>query len=198
MYRIIHQLPKGCWVGDLSRKHPNLEIKIMSLINFDGFCTARADIKELNSEHMNYIKNHPNVYNVKTYSEQVFRNTVKVLCSCPLTRIFVKTGAIPTTPVDISCGYAEWEAPLEDDLEIIELMKQLRKEGLTAMIRKMKRMDLTKRQREILIKAIEEGYYEYPRKITLSELAKKLNMSKGALSDILKRIESKLIKAYFP
>ncbi len=196
MYRLIHKLPKGCWVGDLSRKYPNLEIKIYSLINFDGFCTARAFIKDLGLEHIRYIKNHENVYNIKTYKDSDYISTIKVLCNCPLTEDFIKSGAIPTTPVNVSCGYAQWDAPLEDDIDIIELMSKLRRRGLTAMIRKAKDSELTKRQREVLIKAISEGYYDYPRRITLTQLANKLNMSKGALSEILRRIESKIIKSY--
>jgi len=52
---------------------------------------------------------------------------------------------------------------------------------------------LTTNEARILEAAIAFGYYESPRRITQEELAKKLNMPKSTLSEILRRIENRII-----
>ena len=49
------------------------------------------------------------------------------------------------------------------------------------------------RQRELLVTALEEGYYEMPREITLEELADKVGVAKTTASQHLRKAERKLI-----
>lgn len=56
--------------------------------------------------------------------------------------------------------------------------------------------DLTPRQRETLITAHGKGYYDIPRKITLVALAEELDVSDQAVSERLRRGESKLIRSH--
>lgn len=42
--------------------------------------------------------------------------------------------------------------------------------------------DLTPKQRETLVTALEAGYYEAPREVTMSELADQMDVSQQALS----------------
>ncbi|WP_135534165.1 helix-turn-helix domain-containing protein [Halostella pelagica] len=42
--------------------------------------------------------------------------------------------------------------------------------------------DLTTKQRETLVTALEEGYYEVPQQVTMSELANRMDLSQQALS----------------
>ncbi|UPV76128.1 helix-turn-helix domain-containing protein [Halorussus limi] len=53
--------------------------------------------------------------------------------------------------------------------------------------------DLTTEQRETLLTALERGYFEEPRDITLEELADELGLSPTAVSGRMRRAESKLI-----
>lgn len=50
---------------------------------------------------------------------------------------------------------------------------------------------LTPRQAEILEIALEEGYFDSPRRISLTDLAKKVGVAKSTLSGILRRISKK-------
>jgi predicted DNA binding protein len=52
---------------------------------------------------------------------------------------------------------------------------------------------LTPRQREVLALAIERGYYDYPRRITLSHLAKEAGVAKSTLSQTLMLIEREVM-----
>lgn len=52
---------------------------------------------------------------------------------------------------------------------------------------------LTDRQQELLELAINEGYYEMPRRATLSDLADRANISAGTVGEHLRKIETKVI-----
>ncbi len=52
---------------------------------------------------------------------------------------------------------------------------------------------LTERQKAILIKAKQSGYYEIPRKITTMELAREFGVSKAAILEHLRKAEGKIM-----
>lgn len=58
------------------------------------------------------------------------------------------------------------------------------------------RVDLTLAQREALVTALEKGYYDIPRRITLVDLSEELDVSDQAVSERLRRGESKLIRRH--
>lgn len=55
---------------------------------------------------------------------------------------------------------------------------------------------LTDRQRRFVTEAVERGYYDTPRRCTLTELAADLNVSKSGTSGILHRAEERIIKGF--
>lgn len=54
---------------------------------------------------------------------------------------------------------------------------------------------LTERQREALVAAFHNGYYEIPREISGDEIAAKLDISQQTLSELLRRGTNKIIKS---
>jgi len=55
---------------------------------------------------------------------------------------------------------------------------------------------LTQRQHEILTIASKNGYFEIPRKITLSKFATTIGLSKSALSENMRRIYKRLAENF--
>lgn len=53
--------------------------------------------------------------------------------------------------------------------------------------------ELTDRQREVLRVAVEEGYYEEPRRVTYEDIAARLDCSAGTVGQHLRRIEAQLM-----
>jgi DNA-binding CsgD family transcriptional regulator len=54
----------------------------------------------------------------------------------------------------------------------------------------------TERQLDVFDLAVQQGYYEVPRETTHRELADRLGLATGTVSEHLQRIESKLVQAY--
>lgn len=57
-------------------------------------------------------------------------------------------------------------------------------------------LKLTPRQEEVLSVAVAMGYYEVPRRVSLRDLAKKLDMSLGATSELIRRGESLIVGGF--
>lgn len=56
--------------------------------------------------------------------------------------------------------------------------------------------ELTKTQRETLVAAYEAGYFDIPRKVTLVDLADRLDISDQAVSERMRRGEAKLVETH--
>ena len=57
--------------------------------------------------------------------------------------------------------------------------------------------DLSEQERNSLVEAIKLGYYEYPRRINLEELAKIMKLSKPTLEQYIRKAEKKIMTKYF-
>lgn len=55
---------------------------------------------------------------------------------------------------------------------------------------------LTKRQRDVLLYVLKEGYFEFPRRKSLTKLASELSIKPSTLSEIIRRTEMKIVRQY--
>ena len=98
-------------------------------------------------------------------------------------------------------GGLEWRllAPRRSSIE--SLVAKLEKRGIPVELASIKNVkgsgSLTDRQARVLSLAYELGYFEFPKKISLTGLAKKVGVSKAALSETLHTGEEKVLHAYF-
>ena len=56
---------------------------------------------------------------------------------------------------------------------------------------------LTENQEKIVRTAYERGYYDFPKRIGVKELADMFDISTATLSEILRRGQRKIIESYF-
>lgn len=110
-------------------------------------------------------------------------------------------GVALDTPVTIQDGTATWElttsadrlSAFGDHLEAADIDFDLVYRGSAA---EPANAPLTDRQRELLLRARELGYYDTPRDATLTAVADEMDIAKATASDILHRAESALVAAY--
>ena len=92
-----------------------------------------------------------------------------------------------------------WLVP--DEKTISSFLERLAEDGVKFnLIRKQnlsKRKDITARQEYVVRTALDLGFFDYPKKINLEGLSKRLNVSYVTLAEILRRAEKNIISAYF-
>ncbi|OPY32527.1 MAG: HTH DNA binding domain protein [Methanomassiliicoccales archaeon PtaU1.Bin124] len=81
------------------------------------------------------------------------------------------------------------------------LIKSLSTKGVEVEIRKMAQITsqnlVTAKQEEVLRIALERGFFDYPRRIKLKELAKLCNMNIATVDETIKRGQRNVVKEYF-
>jgi predicted DNA binding protein len=117
----------------------------------------------------------------------VSRNSNAFCVSCPYN----------SSSVD---GALEWNFLVKDTNDMARVMDTLQFRGAVADVRRitdaLKEDVLTARQNEILLAAFKLGYFDFPRKKGVTELAKELSIKASTLSEILRKAESKIVKTY--
>lgn len=133
------------------------------------------------------------------------------------TVFFVEKGRIPssfhnqkivfTKPVFVDThGYESWEIASHERKALLEFLERLRKEHYRcAELLQLKNIkvsniyfpplapDLTEKQKKAFELAVEEGYYDIPKRTELKKLAKIMEVSLATYQEHLKRAEAKII-----
>ncbi len=103
-------------------------------------------------------------------------------------------------PIGGSEGDGRWRLLIRDSEQLRNLLAGLVDLGIRASVVEMSEMErkepLTQRQSEILAKAISMGYFEFPRKFSLTELSRRLGIRPSTLSQLLRAAESKVMAGY--
>jgi predicted DNA binding protein len=93
-----------------------------------------------------------------------------------------------------------WDVLIKDPRNLKNLFEKLEKSGIHARVNGIsearRESALTHRQREVMNKAISLGYFEFPRKIDLTQLAQTLQIKPSSLSEILRSAQRKILQRY--
>jgi predicted DNA binding protein len=120
-------------------------------------------------------------------------------------KIFYNPQYIKTKPIHMSVdGWEYWEVACLDRNELNKIIKtaikyyngklfSVKKEKLKSVSSLELTPVLTLKQFEAIKLAYKEGYYNYPRKLTIPELAKTIKKSYSTFQENLRKAENKLI-----
>ncbi len=101
---------------------------------------------------------------------------------------------------DLTDGTVNWNLFVKEPDDISRVMNMLEFRGAKAEIRKIgdayREEVLTARQKEVFSSAVRRGYFDFPRRTSLTELANELSIKPSTLSEILRKAESKIAKSY--
>jgi predicted DNA binding protein len=97
-------------------------------------------------------------------------------------------------------GTVEWTLAFNRREALNELLDRMKQEHIDVKILKLSSVadveNLTSHQRSLVQTALEEGFFDYPRRITLRQLSKKMGISASTASEVLRRAERKILASY--
>jgi len=119
---------------------------------------------------------------------------------CTACRVFAGADCYLVSAASKPDGKLEWTL-LGSDTMLNSLFKGLENANVVAETLKVSQIqdeeELTARQEHILQIALEKGYFEFPKQITLRQLAKTLDISPATLTEILRRGQKRVLQEHF-
>jgi len=198
------KIPLDMWVGQINRKFPNIGFKFLAIMPIEnqGFlCNCIISYVGSDFKALEYsIKTNPSVKDYQLLQSR----PIELLCRIKakghiIYFVAIEYNLIVEFPIIIKDNKAYFKIVGEreeidkflDDSAIQELGFKILK--ITRYEKEGFKLSLTPRQLHVFKRAKVEGYYKIPRKITLTELAKKEKISKSTLSKIIQRIHRNII-----
>ena len=202
---LILNLPDKLWLGKLSREFPYFYFQISSFMPINQEPAIGNSLIKITGRNpkrlLEKIKSHPSLVSLQLLEDNPTSITIETQTKDQfLLRSMVKNRILVKLPVIVESGNAVFNI-IATRNNIDEFVQDLTtKKGIQVKIKKLGNytddfleLNLTERQYFIYKKAKESGFYDSPRKINLTELAKELNLAKSSLSSILQRIHKKLL-----
>jgi predicted DNA binding protein len=204
--RIKIKFPEEIWISEIFKKFPDIKMEILYFLPYDlekSIGNAIIEIKHYNVDSIiKEIENHPSVFEFNALEKEENRVQFNVKTSDPyLLYAVIKCGVLVNFPVRVKEGNAYWKliSSRERIDQLLTLFEKKRIDFSLLRIGKApydlneEQYKLSLEESQVLDKAINLGFFEVPRNISLEELANKLGKSKSALSVMLRKIIKKKV-----
>ncbi len=193
------------WVGKISRQLP-ISVNIVDTIAFgDEGVQDLAEIR-LNGtdpdlieklisdfDHIDFVK-----------ASKVDQDKVIVIVGtkgCGGCRSILESGCFLISAVTDDNAWVEWKLIMNEKSQLQKLVESLESRQIESRLILIQPVDdhesLTPRQEKIIKTALERGYYDFPKRIGIRELARIFDISTASVSETLRRGQKKIIEHYF-
>ena len=204
--RIKIKFPDALWISDIFRKFPDIKMEILNFLPYDleksiGNSIIEIFYHDVNSV-INEIKNHASVFEFSVIEQEGNRIKINVKTKDPyLLYGVIKHGILVDFPVKVRDGNAYWRLISTRD-RIDKLLTLFEHKNIDFTLLRIgkapynlddEKARLSLEESNVLDKAIDLGFFEVPRKISLENLANELGKSKSSLSVMLRKIIRKKI-----
>ena len=194
--------PEREWMGELSRRFAEVRFEVLSRLPLPrgGVLTDLRMAELPGTSWLEEIRRLPGVIDVHDLGSRTGLTHVRVVQrGGPFLSIFARLRVPPEYPYPLQAGVATLTF-VARERTLRELLTELRSTSLSLSLvsiqpgpRWSEAGMLTPRQREVLRSAMGLGYFEVPRKISLTALADRLGVAKSTLSALLAVIERKVL-----
>jgi len=196
-------LPESAWIGALSRTHPSVTFRVLAALPTGetgvGLVELTGPDLPLVIEEMNARES---VLTLDVLAESDDRMLIEFETTEPLLLFSVRESGVPLEPpIEIEDGEATVEVTATQD-RLSAFGTQLEQFGMRFDVDYIRRgvesteQLLTDSQRDLVLTAVERGYYDTPRECSLTDLADHLGMAKSTVSETLHRAESAIISEF--
>ena len=204
--RIKIKYPEKLWISYISNLFHDVKMEISHFLPYDlensignaVFEIQHYEIKSIIAE----VKKHPSVFEFSILEQEENRVKFNIKTKDPyLLYAVIRCGVLVDFPIRVREGYAFWKivstrSRIDQLLTIFEEKKiefTLLRIGNAPSNIEDDMYKLSLNEEEVLNRAIESGFFEIPRKISLEGLANQLGKSKSALSVMLRKIIKKKV-----
>lgn len=193
------------WMSEIPERHP-VTIKVLDRIPYaeKGVrdLVEIAGPQEVMAEVLKDIKKNPLVSKMDTTMTERGKIVGAVTTArCDICRILTDSDCFLISAETKSAGKVEWTLVLSDKDVLKGIFDRLKTKSVVAELVKLTKIDdkesLTERQDKITHVAFERGYFDYPKRISLRELARMFDVSPSTLSEILRKGQRKIVLDYF-
>lgn len=203
--RLRVPLPESTWVGQFSRLYPDVTVEVLSRLDV-GNNRSLTEIRLHSSGNLDLgeaLRDLPLVTDVEELEREPgaihFRVIHRTSVFVP---IFRELRLMRRFPFRIAAGEASWVV-VAPESKVRSLLVRLRQAAPGAILESVQHVEparlpggLTPRQSELLRRAVAAGYFEVPRKISLTGLAESLDLAPSSLSEALAIVEKKLLESW--
>ena len=195
-------MPEQVWIQQLSTAYPNATFRVLAAVPGadSGFALVRITGPNV-ADVIDDMNDHPQVTELTLAQWSDNEATVHFETTAPLLLFSARDSGMPIElPVEITDGEATIEVTGSRE-RLAELAQQLENFGLQYRIEHVRErlhesQLLSERQLEVVAAAVDEGYYDTPRRCSLTELAEHLGVAKSTCSETLHRAEEAIIKRF--
>jgi predicted DNA binding protein len=193
-------VPPIVWYSALSRKYPDLTFEIGNDINLPkSSVLVEILVRGTDTNLSRQIGAYSGVQSVESVSTQRGTRTYRVVFTNPWGRRVVSDlRLVIRYPRILRNGTFTFEA-VARMTQVRALVRRLRSMGFAMRILSVRKSletplgaPLTRIQAQRFREAVDLGYFEVPRRITLKQLARKVSRSPSSVSRILAEVERKL------
>lgn len=196
------QLHEEWGVTAPSRAHPSARFRILTGIAEDpvGYAIIEVEAEDV-GPILDEMRALPELDGFEVLEQATGRAVVRYGTRvAELYRLVREVGILPAFPYEIRDGQIRLELTTAPD-RLHALGQALRDKGIGFEVLSVSHdlasaAGLTDRQREVAEAAVREGYYDVPRRCTLTELAGRLGIAPSTASAILQRAESAVMRAF--
>ncbi|QSG11253.1 Transcriptional regulator, contains HTH domain [Halapricum desulfuricans] len=196
-------VPEEVWLGELARLYPDATFRVLAALSDDvdaGVGLAEV-VAEDTSAVLSKMAGYEDVTDIDRLQEEDGKVLIRFRTTMPLLLFPARDSGIPLEmPFEISDGEAVWEVTAPQD-RLSALGEQLDQFDIGYTVDYIHQHVteeplLTDRQRRLVVKAVEAGYYDTPRESSLTELAVEVDIAKSTASETLHRAEEQIVKEY--
>jgi predicted DNA binding protein len=204
--RIKVKFPEKLWISHIFKEFPDVRMEIQYFLPYDlekSIGNSIFEILHYDTESIiKEIQRHPSVFEFSLLEHEGNKIKINIKTKDPyLLYAVIKCGVLVDFPVNVREGYAYWRLissreSIDKLLTLFDERKidyKLLRIGTAPYDLEDDKYKLNLEESEILDRAINTGFFEVPRKISLEELAKQLGKSKSALSVMLRKIIKKKV-----
>ena len=200
--KLTIDLPSAVWIGEVSRAFPSTTFRVLSAVPSGD---AGFGLLEIESEGMpavlDALEDRSGISSLALMQRTDDTAIVQFETSEPLLLLSIQESGAPIElPLTIRDGEAVIELTASRD-RLSEFGRQLEAFGMFYTLNRVYDTSespdlLTDGQQELLVTAVEMGYYDTPRESTLTEVAEAADLAKSTASVTLHRAEERVVKEF--